>query len=73
MTTIKAHDYQYDINKLLTMDETGLVSSFVLQLDDILSQSTLASPTEQRLLDETIRFLYDLTSTSSQEENYIYE
>lgn len=72
MTTIKAHDYQYDINKLLSMDETGLVSSFVLQLDDILSQSTFTSPTEQRLVDETIRFLYDLT-TSTQEENFIYE
>lgn len=71
MTTIKAHDYQYDINKLLTMDETGLVSSFVLQLDDILSQSTFTSPTEQRLVDETIRFLYDIAST--QEEELIYE
>lgn len=70
MTTIKAHDYQYDINQLLTMDGTGLVSSFVLQLDDILSQSTFTSPTEQRLVDETIRFLYDLTSA---QEELIYE
>lgn len=60
MTTIKGHNYQYDINKLLSMDETGLVSSFVLQMDDILSESTFTSPTEQRLVDETIRFLYDV-------------
>ena len=63
MTTIKGHNYQYDINKLLSMDETGLVSSFVLQMDDILSQSTFTSPTEQRLVDETIRFLYDHLTT----------
>lgn len=63
MTTIKGHNYQYDINKLLSMDETGLVSSFVLQMDDILSESTFTSPTEQRLVDETIRFLYDHLTT----------
>ena len=61
MTTIKGHNY--DINKLLSMDETGLVSSFVLQMDDILSESTFTSPTEQRLVDETIRFLYDHLTT----------
>ena len=60
MTTIKAHDYMYDINKLLSMDETGIASGFVLQLDSILSESDLQSPTERRLVDETIRFLYDV-------------
>ena len=69
MTTIKS-GYQYDINKLLTMDETGLVSSFVLQLDSILSESTLESPTEQRLVDETIRFLYDHLTTVSEDYGY---
>lgn len=62
MTAIKAHEYMYDISKLLSMGERGSVTSFILQLDDILSQSTLESNTELRLVEETIQFLYGLTS-----------
>lgn len=62
MTTIKSHEYQWDINQLLSRDETGLVSSFVLQLDSILSQMSTVSTTELKILDETIKFLYDITS-----------
>lgn len=52
--------YQYDINNLLNMDGTGLVSSFVLQLEDMLS--TIEFNNEQlKLVDEIVRFLYQTT------------
>lgn len=68
--TIKAHDYQYDINKLLSMDETGLVSSFVLQLDDILSRTTFQTNEHLQFVDETIRFLYDHLSVNADDFSY---
>lgn len=70
MTTIKGQTYQYDINQLLTMDETGLVSSFVLQLDDILSRTTFQSTEHLQFVDETIRFLYDHLSTKKDDFAY---
>lgn len=69
---MKTHDYQYDINTILSKDENGLVSSFVLQLDSILSESDITTQTEQKLLDELVRFLHDLTGgKSSNEDSYI--
>lgn len=64
MTTIKEQGYQFEINQLLSMDETGLLSSFVLQMDNIISESSLESPTERRLIEETIQFLYSLSSAN---------
>ncbi|WP_144509859.1 hypothetical protein [Bacillus sp. FJAT-22090] len=59
--TIKAHEYQYDINMILNKDSgNGLITSFALQLDDILSQTKFETPEQLRLLDETFRFLHDL-------------
>lgn len=70
MTTIKGHNYQYEINELLSMDDTGLVSSFVLQIDNILSKTTFQSNEHLQFVDETIRFLYDHLSVKS--DNYSY-
>lgn len=64
MTTIKEQGYQFEISQLLSMDETGLLSSFVLQMDSIISESSLESPTERRLIEETIQFLYSLSSAN---------
>lgn len=63
----KALDYMYHINSLLQKDEeNGLITSFVLQLDSILAESTFESPTEQRLIGETIQFLHCLTEGNVQ-------
>lgn len=57
---MKTMNYQAQISQLLTKDETGLLSSFVLQLDSILSESSLTTDTEHKLMGETINFLHDL-------------
>lgn len=69
---MKAHDYQYDINTLLQKDGDGLVSSFLLQLDSILLESDMTSPTEQKLVDELIRFLHDLSGTTVDDSHDSY-
>lgn len=70
---MKTHDYQYDINKLLSKDGNGLISSFVLQLDSILSESDTTSPTEQKLVDELVRFLHDLSEEDHAEDGSYVE
>jgi len=57
---MNTQNYQQNINTLLTKDETGLVSSFALQLDSILSENNLSTDTEHKLMGETINFLHDL-------------
>lgn len=57
------NNYQQHINNLLTKDETGLLSSFVLQLDSILSENRLTTDTEHKLVGETINFLHDLLNS----------
>jgi len=67
---MNSHDYQYDINTLLQKDGDGLISSFVLQLDSILSENDLSTSTEQKLVDEVVRFLHDLTGTGTDNDSY---
>ena len=62
------HDYQYDINELLTKDSTGVASGFLLQLDSILAEDEV-NKTSQRILDETMQFLNSLIGNGYQ-ENY---
>ena len=64
MTILKAHDYQYDINMIITKDNSnGVITSFALQLDDILSQTNFESPEHVRFVEETFRFLHELVQS----------
>lgn len=63
---MKTHEYQYDISTLLTKDSTGLVSSFVLQLDSILAEGGITETT-QKIVDETMQFLHNLLEEDVEE------
>lgn len=67
------HDYQYDINKLITKDETGVISSFALQLDSILHDNEPLNETGLKVLDETFKLLLEITSFSKKDCSDDYE
>lgn len=56
-------DFQYDINSLIAKDEAGVISSFALQLDSILSNGEQLNETGFRVLDETFKLLYEIVSS----------
>lgn len=67
---MRMHEYQYDINTLIAKDEAGLISSFALQLDSILTDGEPLNETGMKVLDETLKLLHELTNELNPVDEY---
>ena len=70
---MRMHQYQYDINTLIAKDEAGLISSFALQLDSILTDGEPLNETGLKVLDEALKVLNELASLSTKDCTDDYE